>query len=466
MALRDAAPLVYWLDALGPVPRRSPLPCDDECDLLIVGGGYTGLWAAHHAVVREPNRSVMVLEGETVAFGASGRNGGFCDASLTHGVANGLAHHPRELDTLLRLGRDNLTDLRATVAQEGIDARYEAVGQLEVAREPWQVNAVRQEVDLLVAHGEDAVLLDREATLAEVRGPDFLASCWHRSNVGLVDPARLALGLADAVERRGVRVHERSAALGIESEGAHLVVRTQNGRVRARRVLLATNAFPGLVRSIRRRVVPVWDYVLVTEPMSDAQRATLGWEHRQGLAGVANQFHYYRLIRDDATGRDRLLWGGYDAVHHLADRVDVVRREQRADTFDRLAAQLFATFPQLDGLRVTHRWGGPIATTSQFCVTFGTAFDGRASFAVGYTGLGVAASRFGARVALDLIDDPSSELARLGLVRRPPMAFPPEPLRYGVIALTRRALERADAHEGRRGLWLRLLDRVGVGFDS
>jgi glycine/D-amino acid oxidase-like deaminating enzyme len=141
-------------------------------------------------------------------------------------------------------------------------------------------------------------------------------------------------------------------------------------------------------------------------------------------------------------------------------------REQRAATFTTLAEHFFVTFPQLAGLRFTHRWGGVIDTSSRFCVTFGTALDGRVGYAVGYTGLGVAATRFGARVALDLLDEPGSELTRLDFVRSKPFPFPPEPLRTLAIDVTRRAIARADRREGRRGPWLRLLDRFGVGFDS
>jgi glycine/D-amino acid oxidase-like deaminating enzyme len=207
-------------------------------------------------------------------------------------------------------------------------------------------------------------------------------------------------------------------------------------------------------------VVPVWDYVLMTEPLSPEQLASIGWARRQGLADAANQFHYYRR-----TGDDRILWGGYDAIYFRGNGVGA-ELEQREETPRLLARQFFETFPQLDGVRFTHRWGGPIATTTRFTMTAGTTHAGRVSHAVGYTGLGVGASRFGARVALDLLGDEPTELTRLRFVRRPPVPFPPEPLRSVGIGLTRRAIAAADRHDGRRGPWLRLLDRFGVGFDS
>ena len=206
--------------------------------------------------------------------------------------------------------------------------------------------------------------------------------------------------------------------------------------------------------------MPVYDYVLVTEPLDAGQRESIGWHGREGIGDSANQFHYYRLTRDD-----RILWGGYDAIYHFRNGLDP-RLEHRPETFEKLAEHFFTTFPQLEGLRFTHRWAGAIDTCSRFCVTFGRALGGRAVYAVGFTGLGVGASRFAARTALDLADGLDTERTRLKMVRSRPVPFPPEPLRYAGIQLTRRALARADHRQGRRGPWLRALDRLGMGYDS
>jgi glycine/D-amino acid oxidase-like deaminating enzyme len=272
----------------------------------------------------------------------------------------------------------------------------------------------------------------------------------------VLDPAKLAAGLLEAVRRAGVRVFEHTPALGLDGG----TVRTPNGGVRARRVLLGTSAYPPLVRSLRRYVVPVYDYVLVTEPLSAAQRSSIGWARRQGIGDMGNRFHYYRLTDDD-----RILWGGFDAVYRYGGPV---RPELDDDTptFGRLAQNFHTTFPQLRGIRFTHRWGGAIDTCSRFSVFFGRAHGGRATYAAGYTGLGVAATRFGARVALDLLDDRVTEATRSRFVARRPVPFPPEPLRSAVIRLTQNRMAAADLRDGRRGLWLGLLDRLHLGFDS
>jgi glycine/D-amino acid oxidase-like deaminating enzyme len=276
----------------------------------------------------------------------------------------------------------------------------------------------------------------------------------------VVDPARLAWGLARAVRDSGVHLFERSPVTGLEREKADVIARTHAGRVTARRAILATSAFPPLVRTIRRYVVPVYDYVLVTEPLAPERRSSVGWQGRHGLTDLANQFHYYRLTSDD-----RVLWGGYDAVYNFRNGMGP-HLDERPATFELLAAHFFETFPQLEGVRFTHRWGGAIDTCSRFSVMFGKALGGRAVYAVGYTGLGVAASRFGAQVALDLADGRDTERTRLRMVRSKPVPFPPEPLRWAGITLTRHALAKADRCAGRRGPWLRTLDRLGMGFDS
>ncbi len=411
---------------------------------------------------------VVLLEGDRCGWGASGRNGGFVEASLSHGLENGLSRWPDEIDTLLRLGRENFAAIRETLSSRGIDAAWDEAGVIEVATREHEVEWLADAAATGRQHGEESVLLDREAVRAEVKSPTYLAGLWQRSGNATVDPARLAWGLREAALGEGVRIHENTRVVKLRRDGDGVVLDTESaadgtragGRLRARRVLLATNAYPPLVRSIRRYVVPVYDYVLVTEPLSGEQRRAVGWERRQGVADSGNRFHYYRLTEDD-----RILWGGYEALYHFRNGMRP-ELEAHAPTFELLARNFAETFPQLEGLRFTHRWAGAIDTSSRFCVTFGRALGGRAAYAVGYTGLGGAATRFGASVALDLLHDRDTELTRLELVRSRPIPFPPEPLRYAVIQATRRALARADDRGGKRGLWLRGLDRIGAGFDS
>lgn len=401
----------------------------------------------------------MLLEGERIGQGASGRNGGFADPSLTHGLENGLLHFPEEMETLAALGRRNFQEMLETLGRQGIDADYEGHGKLEVAVAPAWVEDLREHFEILERFGEAPVWLDREAARAEIASPTYEAAVF-RAGGGVLDPARLCWGLRKAVLRLGVRIFEDTPVDDIARSGEGVELRTPRGRVRARKLVLATNAFRSPLRRVRRGVIPVWDYVLMTEPLTASQQSALGWKGRQGVGDSPNQFHYYRLTVDD-----RILWGGYDAIYHYASGL---RREheQRPESFELLARHFFETFPQLEGIRFSHRWGGPIATTTRFCLDTGSAWGDRVAWAIGYTGLGVAASRFGARVALDRLDHADSPHLRLELVRRRPVPWPPEPLRYLAVQLTRSELARADRNGGRRGAWLRLLDRLGLGFDS
>ncbi len=457
----EAEPRVFWLDSpLAPEPL-APLEGAAEADLAIVGGGFTGLWAALAAKERDLGREVVLLEGGRIGAAASGRNGGFVDASLTHGIGNGAAHFPEELERLTTLGRENFAAIEATLRRHEIDAGWERTDQLTVATRPHELPWLQEDVELLQAAGEQARLLDAEQLRAEIDSPTYLGAGAQCSNVALVDPARLAWGLLRAVRAAGVRVHEHTHATGLRREGRGVRLTTDGGAcLDASAVVLATNAFPPLVRAIRRYVVPVYDYVLVTERLAPAQREALGWRARQGVSDAGNRFHYYRLTADD-----RILWGGFDAIYHYRNGVGA-ELEQRPESFALLERHFRETFPQLGQLGFSHRWGGAIDTSTRFCATFGTALGGRAAYAVGYTGLGVAASRFGARVALDLLHGGASELTGLRMVRRRPIPFPPEPLRWASIEVTQRALARADERGGRRGPWLRLLDAVGAGFDS
>ena len=456
----DAEPRPFWLDQADAPAPRPVLEGQHETDLLVIGGGLTGLWAALLAREQDPAREIVLLEGERLAFGASGRNGGFMDASLTHGIENGVARWPDQMPQLERLGRENFAAIKETLSRHRIDAGFEETGELSFATAPYQAEYIPEIVATARSFGWPAEELDAEAARAEVRSPSYHGAAYLPEGRAVIDPARLAWGLARAASDAGVRVYERSEVASLHTDGDAVVARTLRGQVTTRRVVLATSAFPPLVRSIRRYVVPVWDYVLVSEPLSPEQRESVGWHKRQGLTDLGNQFHYYRL-----TGDDRVLWGGYDAIYNFRNDMGP-HLDERPATFELLATHFFDTFPQLEGLRFTHRWGGAIDTCSRFSVMFGTALGGRAVYAVGYTGLGVAASRFGAQVALDLAAGRDTELTRLKMVTSKPVPFPPEPLRWAAITLTRRALARADRREGRRGPWLQLLDRLGLGFDS
>jgi glycine/D-amino acid oxidase-like deaminating enzyme len=459
-ALADAEPRVFWLDDPDR-PRQQPaLETAEAADLVIVGGGYTGLWAAVRAKERDPATDVVLVDAGLCGDQASGRNGGFASVSLTHGFSNGRSRWPDEVGRLDRLGAENLTGIEETVSRHRIDCGWERTGELSMARSAAEAEDLAALADAMAAAGHEVRLLDTTQVRAEVDSPTYVLGLWDVEGTAMVEPARLAWGLRRAALAAGVRIYEGTPATRLTRQADRVHVATPHGSVTARQAVLATNAFPSLLRRLRLMTVPVYDYVLMTEPLSGLQRAAIGWANRQGVGDAGNLFHYYRLTRDG-----RILWGGYDAVYHFRSRIDP-RLEGHGPTHARLARHFFETFPQLEGLRFTHRWAGVIDTCTRFTAFYGTARGGRVAYALGYTGLGVAASRFGADVALDLLSGQETERTRLAMVRNRPVPFPPEPLRYAGVQLTRWSMGRADAHAGRRNLWLRGLDRAGLGFDS
>ncbi|MGW3436349.1 NAD(P)/FAD-dependent oxidoreductase [Streptomyces bacillaris] len=460
-SLSGAKPVSYWLDDPEKPAALPALTGDEHTDLLVVGGGYSGLWTALIAKERDPERDVVLIEGHEVGWAASGRNGGFCAASLTHGLANGVERWPDEIAKLEELGARNLDAIEEAVARYGIDCEFERTGEIDVATEPYQLDELREWHQESVALGITGVdFLDRDAVRAEVDSPTFLGGLWDRRGVAMLHPAKLAWGLKRACRELGVRIYEGTRGLDLVRSGEGMAVRTPYGRIFARRVALGTNIFPSLVKRVRPYTVPVYDYALMTEPLTSEQLESIGWKGRQGLGDSANQFHYFRLSADN-----RILWGGYDAIYPYGGKLSA-DLDQRPETFLKLAGQFFDCFPQLSGVNFSHAWGGAIDTCSRFTAFFGTAHQGRVAYAAGYTGLGVGSTRFGADVMLDLLAGEETGRTRLEMVRSKPMPFPPEPFAWAGIEITRRSLARADGNGGRRNLWLRTMDKLGLGFDS
>ena len=459
--LSELQPDLWWLDADPLEPEsRSTLIGAVAADLCVVGAGYTGLWTALLSKERDPHRSVIVVEQYETGAGASGRNGGFCAASLTHGFANGMRRFPEEMAQIEAMGRENLDAIEETIGRYGIECDFERTGELRVAVEPWQLGDMHREARMRNEMGDHVQVLSREEVQSRIHSPIYEGALFDPDGTALVDPARLVWGLERACLSLGVAIYENSKVERLEDVAGAVRVHTPYGEVTASKVALATNVFPSLVRRARKYVVPVFDYQLVTEPLTSEQRASIGWAAREGVADAGNQFHYYRLTQDGS-----IVWGGYDAIYNFRGKVQR-EYEFNAATFATLAAHFLKTFPQLAGIKFTHGWGGAIDTCTRFSPFWGTAHRGRVAYVLGFTGLGVGATRFGAQTMLDLLDGVDSPRTRLSMVRRKPLPFPPEPFRWFFIRLTQRSLRRADENQGHRNLWLRLLDRLGLGFDS
>lgn len=459
--LSHMQPALYWLDEdpLEPLPHAT-LIGDLTTDLCIVGAGYTGLWTALLAKEQNPGREVIVLEQRETGAGASGRNGGFCTYSLTHGFMNGYGRYKSEMATIERMGRENLDGIETTIRKYGIECDFEWNGELRVAIQEWQMESMVKEAELRNSFGDNVELLSQEDIQSRVKSPLYKGALWDPDGTALIDPARLVWGLERACIKLGVKIFENTHVDWLERTKSGMIVHTPYGSAYAQKVALATNVFKSLVRRAHKYVVPVYDFQLVTQPLTPTQLDSIGWSGREGVSDAGNQFNYYRMTKDN-----EILWGGYDAIYNFRGKVRQ-EYESDAETYAHLAQRFLATFPQLKGIKFTHGWGGAIDTCSRFSPFWGKAYRGRVVYVMGFTGLGVGSTRFGAQVMLDLLDGVDNERTRLAMVRKKPWPFPPEPFRFLFISLTQWSINKADENQGRRNLWLRLLDVLGLGFDS
>lgn len=455
-ALRDTKLSCFWIDDVkGHAARYPVLGGDVRADYAVVGGGYAGLWSAIKLKDEHPEARVVLLEARRIGWAASGRNGGFCEASITHGEGNAENRWPNDTDQLRRMGLENLTAIERFVTENGLDVEWERTGQISVANEPYQAELLGEDPNPAV------VTLTAEEMRERINSHTFLGADYDPEGCAMVHPMKLAAELARHAHSIGVEIFEETRVTKLGGAADQPITLSTNlGEVTADRVALCTNVFPSLLKRYSFHTVPVYDYVLMTEPLTDEQLAAIGWAGREGLADMANQFHYARLTADN-----RILWGGYDAVYFGGGKIKV-EYEDRMQSHEKLARHFFTTFPQLAGVKFSHRWAGVIDTSTRFCAFFGAGHQGRVQYVSGFTGLGVGATHFAADVIIDRLHGRVTERTELPMVREVPLPFPPEPVASMGIQLTRWSMDRADHRSGKRNVLLKTLDALGLGFDS
>lgn len=447
----------YWPSTV-PQTEYPPLEGDIDCDLAVIGAGFTGLWSALKAHTANPEARIVVLDAAHPGHAASTRNGGFCAPSISHGVSNALARWSGEAETLIRLGRQNLDAMQADL--EDLDAAdaFERPGKLNLAATPWQAEGLKEMQAAYARFGIRTDYLEGPALQELLASPAYVAGLFE-PNYALVNPAKVVHALCTALADRAVPIHAGTTVRNITDTGTGLTLTTSGGRIRAGQAILATNAAVPLIAPLRRSIIPIFDYTILTEPLSEAQLREIGWQGAHGIADSGNRFHYSRKTADR-----RILWGGYDAIYHRGSRRDPALLH-RAESYATLEANFLAAFPSLSGVRFSHAWGGIIDTSARLTFFAGTALGGRLAYALGFTGQGVSASRFAALTMLDLLAERQTERTRLAMIRKRPFPFPPEPLRSLAVGWAQRDLARED-ETGRRSLFLRILDRMGIGFGS
>ncbi|PZQ80820.1 MAG: FAD-dependent oxidoreductase [Ancylobacter novellus] len=457
-SLAQAALRPYWFDTIAPEPARPALATDLSADLAIIGGGFTGLWTALQARRRDPQARIVLIEAGRTGNAASGRNGGFCAPSISHGVGNALRRWPGEAGELVRLGRKNLDGFAQDVEAYGLSIDFERAGKLSLAEQPWQVEGLRATAANCARFGVAGEWLSGDALDARFRSPVYKAG-FYEPNYAQLNPAKTVAELRRVALSLGVEIHEQTPVTELRETATGLTLVTPGGAVHAARAVLATNAAPPLLGHLKSSIIPIFDYAIMTRPLSDDELAAIGWTDRHSVADSGNQFHYIRKSTDN-----RILWGGYDAVYHFGSRRDASLLD-RTETYNKLAAHFARALPPLAHVPFTHAWGGIIDTSARTTFFAGLAARGRLAYAMGFTGQGVSASRFAALTMLDLLAGEETERTRLAMLRTRPFPFPPEPLRWLGIRWAQAGLASEDL-TGQRSRFNRVLDAFGVGFDS
>ena len=437
----------FWLETAGEgLSPRPALEGAERADVAILGAGFTGLWTAYYLLKSDPSLRVVVLEGEVAGFGASGRNGAWC--------GSGFPVTPGELAR--RFGREAaralIAEMQSTVEEvgrvagaEGIDAQYIRGGMLRVARGAGQLPAVRaaHEAYSALGLGDDYRVLDAEETERRVRITDTRGALYS-PHYATVHPARLVRGLARAVERLGGTIFERSPVVGYEP-GGNPRLATARGEVRAGTIVLAGEAYLSRFRELRRKILPIYSLIVLTEPLAQAQWAEIGWEGRECVA--SNRYSVDYLSR---TADGRILFGGRGAPYHYGSRIKD-EYDRHAPTHEMLRRAARSWFPALAGARFTHAWGGPLAVPRDWMPTMSYDEGSGVATARGYTGQGVAIANLSGRTLADLILGRDTAITHLPTANHRSRSWEPEPLRWLGARYVQRGLKRVDDRAERTG---------------
>jgi glycine/D-amino acid oxidase-like deaminating enzyme len=426
----------HWFDAY-PSPRPQ-LPGDRDADVCIVGAGYTGLWTAYYLKRADPTLRVVVLEARFAGFGASGRNGGWL-SGLVPGDRNAMAkQYGRDRVVAWQRALNDAVDEVALVAErEGIDAGIVKGGTMEIARNPAQAGRLAAGLDEEREWGNDGIVALTGSEAAQRIRFDGVVSAYHTPHCARIQPARLARGLADAVERLGVPIYEDTPVTRIE-QGR---VTAPTGTVTAPIVLRATEGFTPGLPGLRRRWLPMNSSMIATDPIPEALWADIGWDGRETVGDTAHGFFYAQRTVDD-----RIAIGGRSVPYRYASRTDV-EGEVPARTIRLLSEVLHDVLPQVRDVPIAHGWCGVLAVPRDWESTVTLDRATGLGWAGGYVGHGVTATNLAGRTLAELVLDQKTPLTELPWVGHQSRQWEPEPLRWLAVRGLYVAYKLADRHE-------------------
>lgn len=472
MLEKDIEESCYWLAARGAAHatesgsdlRQNAGPSDlEKCQIAIVGAGFTGLWTALFLKELDPDADIVVVEQGVTGYGASGRNAGMISNCIDHSHSLAITHFgEEEARKLAAIGLANIQEM----AQFATDCDLELSGQLFVALKTKHMEdlaALLEAAAKLNISGYK--LLDQQAVQAKLNSPLYVGGAVVPGG-GIIDPIKLIDKLASTLRAKGVRIFERCRVTSLSESGLEAVWQPEKAapgkaiRVQSTKTILATDAYTHhLLPGLLWRFVPLYDYILVSEPLSTEQLASIGWQGREGIVDGRTFFNYYRLTADN-----RILWGTSEAMYYPPNQVGA-KYDHSQHHYTTLKESFDRHFPQLKGIAWQYGWGGPIASTTRLTPFFGTAHNGKVLYALGYTGHGIGSTRLAGKVLAHLALQKDSDLLRLKLVTDKPFPYPPEPLRSVAINMVTGSLRQVDAGKS-PNLLLKTLDLLGIGFSS
>ncbi|MGI5285790.1 NAD(P)/FAD-dependent oxidoreductase [Nonomuraea polychroma] len=433
-----------WWSGLDHVSPRPALTRDIAADVVIVGAGLTGLWTAYYLRLTAPELSVIVLERELAGFGTSGRNGGWCSAELPNGLGGLIRSHGRDTAVAMqRAAFATVAEVERVAAAEDIDCRLRRGGTRLLALNQAQAGRATRRLEERRALGfgpEDYRLLDRTETLRHIAAPGVVASLFT-PHCATLDPVRLTRGLAEAAERLGAVVHERTPVLAVDRGR----VRTETAVAEGGVVVLATEAYTGGLPGARRRIAPIHSHMIATEPLPEPVWRRLGWDDGAAVADLRWHFAYLQRTADN-----RIAIGGRGVTYGFGSSVSA-RRDRAPAIWRRLRRTLVSLFPPLADTAMTHYWGGSLAMARDLEPVVGLSRSRRLAWAGGYGGDGVALSNLAGRTLAHLIAGVDSPETRLPWVGRIWRRWEPEPLRWLGIQATSALAHAADRYEDRSG---------------
>ncbi len=446
----------YWMTT-EPYQYEPVLEGEQSCDIAIVGAGFTGLWTGVFLKDLAPDKDIVIVEQGMAGYGGSGRNAGMLDVTIDHSHALAITHFGfQEAKRLAEIGRKNIEEMATFLSQNDIDCDFERNGRFFVALTEAQMKGSVQDLEVAERLGVAGMrLLSADEIQAEVHSPLYLGALFAPSP-GIINPFKLVQGLKQYLKLRGVRIFEKTKVTALCGGAAQ----TDHGKLLAHRFIAATDAFTHhLFPKLLRRYIPLYDYILVSDPLTSLQKEAIGWKGRQGITDGRTFFNYYRLTADD-----RILWGTSEAMYYAPNRVNP-ECDHSERHYSALRESFRRHFPQLAELPFPFAWGGPIASTTRMTPFFGSLENGRILYALGYTGHGIGSTRLAGRILAHMALERSSDLFKLSIVQKKPFPYPPEPFRSFAVEAVTKALRKTDAGH-RPSLLLRLLDSLGIGFSS